>query len=137
MRTHKSLLKRWKPKLDKEFSLLVRSLGYCEYCKKTNVSLHCAHIISRSNITLRWDIFNALCLCNGCHTFGWHKNPLIYIDWFKSKYPERYEYLLRVKNLILKRKEEDLQKIFEAIQARNFEGLILPKTLLDTLHEVS
>lgn len=42
------------------------------------------------------DTDNILCLCAGCHMWSndsWHENPLESADWFRNKYPGRYEEL--------------------------------------------
>jgi len=79
-------------KKDKEFSVLVRSRGACEYCGKTT-SLQCAHIRTRTIRATRWDEENALCLCVGCHIYGFHKDPAKYIEWIEKTFPGRLESL--------------------------------------------
>lgn len=64
----------------------------CVRCGKSNPQW--AHVISRSRTFLRWLTENALSLCNGCHIFWWHKNPLEATAWFQAKYPDRYELLM-------------------------------------------
>ena len=92
----KSTLKR---KADILFSLLIRSRGSCEMCGKTQ-NLQCAHVYSRSNLHLRYDPKNALCLCSGCHMFRWHKEPADSILWFQGVYKDEWEYLVKEKNII-------------------------------------
>ena len=94
---NRSVLKK---KCDVVFSKIVRLGGKCERCGRTT-SLQCAHIISRSRLNLRWDLWNALCLCYGCHLQFWHRSPLEAITWFQEKYPERFEYLMKKKNVLL------------------------------------
>jgi hypothetical protein len=55
-----------KAKCDTTFSLIIRSIGECENCYKTEY-LQCAHIISRRYSNTRTDLRNAFCLCAGCH----------------------------------------------------------------------
>jgi hypothetical protein len=64
-----------KNKLDKLFSIRVRSRGVCERCGKDDGTLQTSHIYSRSNLSVRWSEINAFCFCAGCH-WWWHKNPL-------------------------------------------------------------
>src|SRR5574342_744519 len=78
----------WINKLDTAMSLLIREKKRCEWCHSTVNQLQDAHVISRSNKTLRWDIMNHLCLCSHCHRFKWHENPLLANQWFKETYPE-------------------------------------------------
>lgn len=89
--------KQLKAKCDKAFSEKVRAIGRCAHCGKTS-TLACAHILNRKNLALRWDPINALCLCYRCHIHFAHKEPLLFIQWFADKYPERYEYLIKHQN---------------------------------------
>ena len=58
---------------DRYFSLCVRERAAwtCERCGKQYVpptqALHCAHWHSRGNWSVRFDPYNALALCYGCH----------------------------------------------------------------------
>lgn len=54
---------------DRLFSRYVRSVGYCEYCGRTEpeVQLQCAHWISRRYSNIRCDPENAFCLCARDH----------------------------------------------------------------------
>lgn len=65
---------------DKLFGRLIRKHGRCivEGCDKT--SIQCAHIISRSYLTLRCDFDNAVPLCSSHHTF-WTHRPLEWEEW--------------------------------------------------------
>lgn len=56
------------------FSQIVRTAGKCFKCNRTT-GLQCAHIVSRSYHATRWDLDNAVCLCNGCHVYYTH-HPL-------------------------------------------------------------
>ena len=70
----------------------------CQRCGRkyrpdnTKGSLDWAHIYSRSRYSMRWLLLNAVALCCGCHKF-WHDNPTESGQWFKDKWPHRYEYL--------------------------------------------
>jgi hypothetical protein len=96
-------------KLDKLISLKVRSKGKCERCGRKD-TLQPAHIISRNNRTLRWDIQNILCLCAGCH-FWAHQDPLGFTDFVKTASPDRYKYLMEMKDVITKRSKKDLKEM--------------------------
>lgn len=87
---------------DKLFSTVVRQEERCEWCGKTD-NLQCAHIISRNNLTLRYDLENALCLCAGCH-FKWHQSPTEAIRWLDKTFPGRIDYLHKRQNIITKMK---------------------------------
>lgn len=63
------MVKRYKGakgKADKQFSLIIRSLGHCERCGSSE-NLQTAHIISRRYSATRTDLRNAWCLCASCH----------------------------------------------------------------------
>lgn len=78
-------------KLDVECSRIIRSIGYCVSCKKTDyLKLQCAHIFSRTYRNTRWDLKNLICLCAGCH-FEAHKNPIRFVEKVKEHLGE-YEY---------------------------------------------
>lgn len=55
---------------------IIRSLGYCQRCGKTQ-NLQRAHIFSRGYRTIEFDDRNTLCLDVGCHHWG-HMHP---IEW--------------------------------------------------------
>jgi 5-methylcytosine-specific restriction endonuclease McrA len=87
-----------KKRADRVMSNYVRTKANftCEYCGKSSGITDCHHIISRTNLRLRHDPNNLICLCKSCHCFGsgsFHKNPLVTMEWFKENHPKRYEYL--------------------------------------------
>ena len=77
---------------DDAFSKCVRAANdyTCEKCHtkydKSSTGLHCSHIFSRSNITIRWCKDNAQSLCYACHQwFG--GNPAdsgVWVEKFKG-----------------------------------------------------
>ena len=101
-------------KLDKLVSLKVRSKGRCERCGRKD-TLQPAHIVSRNNRTLRWDLNNIACLCAGCH-FWAHSDPLGFADFIKTKFPDKYKYIMKHKDTITKRSARDLKELCEALQ---------------------
>lgn len=128
---------QWTRLLDKHMGKLVReSTNKCDHCGKQYERLEWCHIISRTNKTLRWDIFNALRMDSRCHRFFWHEQPLQATEWFKNKYSVRYKYLMQAKNVILKRTPEDYKEILTAIKEKRVKDLIsVPSLLLDNNHE--
>lgn len=118
--------------LDKEFSLLVRSNGFCAASDVSTCGgeLQDAHIIGRANHTLRWDIMNHLCLCMRHHIFFAHHDPVEFLLWFQKKYPNRWAYLLEARKIIVKRTLEDYENLLEAVKSKDLKKLVLP---LDTL----
>lgn len=106
MNKAKELVKLRK-KAFKLWSLRVREIGKCELCgkkykeinekgKPTILQAH--HIIGRENKRLAWDLNNSICLCSYCHKWsriGPHRGSIIFSDWFRVNYPEKYDYLLK------------------------------------------
>lgn len=50
-----------------------------------------AHIVSRKNKLLKWDILNLCLLCTGCHMDLHSQGGMK--EWVKEKWPARYTYL--------------------------------------------
>lgn len=82
----KTSKKTLRKKLDSAWSTAIRSKGKCEVCGKGE-SLNAHHIVGRRNLALRWELFNGVCLCAGCHTFkkdSAHQNPLWFNCWLEE-----------------------------------------------------
>lgn len=45
---------------------------------------------------MAWIMINMKTLCWNCHLNWWHKNPIEATNWFKDKYPDRYQKLLEL-----------------------------------------
>ena len=81
--------------------------GYiCQKCDKevSGRNCHGSHVIPVSQDgRLACDVLNIKAMCTHCHMFWWHKDPLAAQPWFKSKFPDRWEYLQaqRIQNLSL------------------------------------
>lgn len=75
------------------WSTIIRSVGECQKCGSKK-NLQAAHIVSRRNKLLRWDLRNGICLCVRCHIFWQHKNPVEFAEWLRLNYPEKYEFAL-------------------------------------------
>lgn len=82
---------------DKYFSLCVREAhnNTCETCGKVG-RMEASHVYSRRHRTIRWDVLNIMCQCNGCHR-AWHSSPLASFAWFESTYGAGRVELLREK----------------------------------------
>ena len=86
---HKAILKVEK-KADKEWSLAVRTRDKftcqrCGYHHPRGKSLNGAHIISRDNSKLRWNVNNGICLCISCHRWWAHTHPVEFTYWVAKK----------------------------------------------------
>lgn len=103
-----------------------RDGNICQKCGKyvEGSNCHSSHVIPVSfSLRLAYDTVNIKVLCFKCHIFWFHKNPLEAHDWFKAKFPGRYEYLMKrkkeiqsmgsVKTYELKEWLEDLKRVEE------------------------
>lgn len=106
-----------KKKANNLVSKIVRLKGKCERCGKSGdqVQLQCAHIVGRSNHTLRFDLMNVLCLGSACHRWA-HNYPIDFTRWVKQNYPNRVIYLDHNKNFITRRTLNDYKELVEALK---------------------
>lgn len=105
----------WKKKCDVLVSKIVRLQGVCEWCGTTQGQLQCAHIVGRSNHTLRFDLQNVLCFCATCHRKA-HNDPLGFATWFDKNFPNRREYLDMNKNHLTHRKLNDYKEMVKMLE---------------------
>ena len=110
---------RAKKKLDQKFSAYIRIIGFCEAEGKVpgvkcGGGLQCAHIENRSNIHLRWDENNCLCLCHG-HHFWFHRNPLQFIEFLLKYQKHKYDYVRKNRNQLQKFTEEFYEEMMEGL----------------------
>lgn len=93
---------RERARIVRSLDALVREIvfkrdGYrCVRCGKvpTETVLQLSHIIPKGRAKrLRFEPLNCMCMCIGCHLYGWHKDPIEAFRWFNEKYPGRYEQL--------------------------------------------
>ena len=93
----------------------------CEYCGSTK-SLNSHHVFSRSNVSLRWDENNGICLCALHHVLGLfsaHKAPLEFAEWIKDKRGVDWYNNLRDKSkIITKLSNEDRMRIIEELKEK-------------------
>jgi len=109
--------------LDKLWSQLIkREAGNkCEVCdlEGGNTRLNSHHIVGRRNYRLRWELYNGVCLCSGCHTFrrnSAHQNPIWFDEWLRDGRSEDYKLVKSTMNEIKKWSMDemlDLRKEFE------------------------
>lgn len=111
---HKKEIVKLKRKLLKLWSETVRELeSYtCIYCKArrgetsplnhgTLVKIDAHHLLQKDikNSPLKYDIRNSAVLCSSCHKFNGehsaHKSPIVFYDWFRNKYPDKYDFILK------------------------------------------
>jgi len=79
-------------KLDRLFSTCIRTRdGFrCQHenCTAGGNRMHCAHIFSRSRMTTRWDLDNAITLCYYHHIVWCHRTPVEFTLWIMKKIGE-------------------------------------------------
>ena len=85
-------------KLDEVVKQIIRIRdGVCQHCGKTCIKsdAHTCHVVPKGKGASwrRFDLLNVFLGCSYCHTEWWHKNILDANDWFKEKFPARYDYL--------------------------------------------
>lgn len=108
--------------LDKLWSIKIRERdGKCLKCGNTS-SLQAAHILSRKNLNIRFDLENGLTLCIRCHLYWAHKEPIEFTKWVeyhlgKKKVDELYKKSQEIKHGGFSR--EELEKIEEEL--KNYE----------------
>ena len=74
-----------------------RDENECQKCGKyiSGSNAHTSHVIPKSySLRMYYDILNLKLLCGNCHLRWWHKNPLDASEWFKEKFPKRWQYLM-------------------------------------------
>lgn len=81
----------------------IRANWGCEKCGRKGCQLHVHHIIGRTNLHLRYNLKNLICLCAGCHNMtnhSAHKNPLEFMDFLDADRPDWLEYLRKEQNIL-------------------------------------
>lgn len=84
---------RLKGRCDKLWSKVIRIIGHCEICGSEEF-LVAHHLLSRRFLAYRWELWNGICLCAGCHIFNLecsaHTSYLPFIEWIRMNKPEEY-----------------------------------------------
>lgn len=106
-------------KLDLAWANKVKSIGFCEYCKRTD-TLNAHHIYSRSKKSVRWDLDNGICLCVSHHvfssTFSAHKTPTEFTEWVKGYRGEVWYYFLMQKaNQTVKLHKHEREELLKSL----------------------
>jgi len=100
-------------KLDNLFSLVIRKRDKrCQRCGKTE-NLQCAHIMSRKNVSTRWNMLNAVTLCYACHFFWAHRNPIDFAEFIRERLGEKYDNLILMAHTPKKFTDIELQKMIK------------------------
>lgn len=88
--------------LDRVFSLYIRARDGYKCIRHAGVvrcsgDMQCNHLISRAKLRLRWDERNAVCGCSSLNLWA-HYNDADWRELWQRLYPDRVEYLMRLKN---------------------------------------
>lgn len=111
---------KWKNKCILLAKKLVRleSKGICERCGKYTSVIHGAHVESVRHEMTCADTENIIALCFHCHFEFWHKYPMEASEWFKSKWPGRYERLRERAQQNPDYSVEDWKSIYQYLDSR-------------------
>ena len=71
--------------------------------------LHCAHIYTRANPSIRVDEDNALALCHGCHSY-FTGRPIVFKDWCEETLGVAHMEKLKIKYYARSRKITQAEK---------------------------
>ena len=112
----KETISKQKKKTELAVKKLVKARdGYiCQHCGKhcEGANAHASHVIPVSaGNQFRFDPLNLKCMCYHCHINWWHKNPIEATEWFKEKFPERYDYLFSLPRVTVKFSIDDLKEM--------------------------
>jgi hypothetical protein len=109
-----------KKKLDSLWSELIkREAGNkCEVCGR-NESINSHHIVGRRNLRLRWELYNGVSLCAGCHVFktqSFHQNPIWADEWLRKNRSEDYKLVKQTMNEIKKWTMDEMLELREEFE---------------------
>lgn len=95
----------------------------CQHCGKANLegaNCHASHVIPVSaSGRLQFDPLNLKALCYHCHLNWWHKNPLESGEWFRQTFPDRWEYLEKIKQEPKRPiKEFELEELYQKLKQK-------------------
>ena len=94
--------------------------GYiCQMCGKEceGSDAHGSHVLNVGSYKyMELDPTNIKCLCSYHHLLVWHKDVLGSSEWFKETFPERAEYLDRMKKAKLKLSTVELAELYEKVR---------------------
>jgi 5-methylcytosine-specific restriction endonuclease McrA len=99
----------------------IRDNYTCQKCGKVVAGQNChgSHVKSKGAYPrLRCDVENMKVLCSRCHRWWWHIEPTDATNWFKEKFPSRYEYLEEAKLNQSKIKLFEYEEMIEDLQDR-------------------
>ena len=101
-KTKRNPRKTLENKLDKLCSeyIKLRDKHQCQYggAKCDGNQMQWSHVIPRTaGKRLRWNPQNSKCLCAYHHKLWWHSNVIEATNWFRGKFPDRYQFIMQEK----------------------------------------
>ncbi len=94
-KTQRQLLIRQNDDLARQIALL-RDDATCQRTyRKANIQV--CHVFSRSNLRLRWELDNLVCLNAGVHLYWAHKEPLEFFEWIEERLGKHRFEVLKLK----------------------------------------
>lgn len=118
----KPSISKLRKKADKLWSEKVKALqGY--KCAVTGTSreeeiLNSHHIEARTNLALRWDVINGICLSCGTHTFrkdSAHKSTIWFYEWLLKNRPKVIQYIRKHRQDEVKISAEYMEEIIRKL----------------------
>lgn len=109
-----------KKKLDKAWSDVVKlqAGNKCEVCGLKHERLNAHHIVGRRNMRLRYELFNGVSLCPGCHTFrtkSAHQDPEWFHEWLEENRGEDLKLISATREEIQKWTVDDMKLRLEEL----------------------
>jgi len=100
-----------------------RDWNTCQRCGRISgqfdagrsVVIQWAHVHTREYYITRWEPDNSLALCDACHVFFDNHKVLSY-EWFRKKWPERWEHIQNVLRVSTKTSEAWLRSKYEELK---------------------
>ena len=88
---------KWQRLADDEWSRVIREVGHCEWCGRTDKMLNAHHIINRTNFLYRHLIANGVCLCVDCHRGAQsaHADRTVFYAWLNHNRPGIWSWFMR------------------------------------------
>ena len=97
----------------------IRDNYTCQKCGKvvSGTNCHASHVKSKGTYPrLRCDVENIKVLCYRCHRHWWHIDVTEATEWFKEKFPLRWEYLQEAKMNQSKIKLFEYEEMIDGLQ---------------------
>lgn len=98
---------------------LVRARGYCQAAGKDKVickgNLQWCHIVGRANHRLRWEMWNALCMCQAHHLYYTHRPEEWLLDFIPTNFPDEWKLICEHRHEIW---NKDIQQVIDEMTGR-------------------